>query len=356
MPGSLLAPPLAPPLDPVPSAGATALMHAVAFDAYGGPEVLRPVRLPRPAVGPRDVLIRVAAAGVNPADARIRSGQFRFLMRTRFPFVPGADVAGVVEAAGHRVTHVRPGDAVYAMLPIARSGACAELVAVPGDLVAPAPRRITLGDAAAVPLAALTALQALRDGLRLRAGQRLVVNGAGGGVGSFAVQIAHALGAAVVAVCSTAKLSVVRELAPAEVVPYDTGAPLAIGAPVDAILDAAGARPYGEWAPFLAPRGAFATVAPTPAMLTMGRLAALSRGHRLWAGFVTPDAYDLARITRWIDDGAVSPVIAHCYPLDAVAVAHRDVEHGRTAGKRVVIVDPALAAQRGGAANGALAE
>ena len=185
-------------------------MQAIGFRHYGGAEVLELISVPRPVLAPDAILIRVGAAGVNPADWRIRGGQFRFFARLSLPFVPGSDVAGVVEAVGPAVTRFRPGDAVYAMLPSLAGGALAEYAAVPERDAAHMPGNLSFVEAAAVPLAALTALQALRDQANLRPDAHVLINGASGGVGSFAVQIAKALGAQVTAACSGRTMPTLR--------------------------------------------------------------------------------------------------------------------------------------------------
>jgi alcohol dehydrogenase len=157
-------------------------MRAMGLRRYGPPEVLEALEVGRPEPGPEDVLIRVAAAGVNPADCLLRSGGLRFVARQKMPFVPGADVAGVVEAVGAGVTRFGVGDPVYAMLPSTAGGYAEYAVATEGA-VAPMPSGLTFGEAAGVPLAALTALQALRDEAALAAGARVLVNGASGGWG-----------------------------------------------------------------------------------------------------------------------------------------------------------------------------
>src|ERR671917_1787720 len=177
-------------------------MRAVGFRRYGAPEVLEELEVARPAPRLGEVLLKVAAAGVNPADWALRGGKLRPFVRLTLPFVSGSDVAGVVEEAGVGVTKFVPGEAVYAMTPTTTGGAYAEYITVATDSVARVPSGLSLGEAAAVPLAALTALQALRDKAELATEAHVLINGASGGVGTFAVQIAKAMGAWVTATCS----------------------------------------------------------------------------------------------------------------------------------------------------------
>src|SRR3712207_3748386 len=164
-------------------------MRAVGFRRYGPPDVLETLEVPRPEPGPGEVLIRVAAAGVNPADWALRGGRLRPFVRLMLPFVSGSDVAGVVQEIGAGVTKFVHGEAVCALTPTTTGGAYAEYVTVPADNVARVPSGLSLGEAAAVPLVALTALRALRDKAELAVGDHVLIDGASGGVGSFAVQI-----------------------------------------------------------------------------------------------------------------------------------------------------------------------
>src|ERR671917_2313730 len=164
-------------------------MRAVGFRRYGAPEVLEELEVARPAPRLGEVLLKVAAAGVNPADWALRGGRLRPFVRLKLPFEPGSDVAGVIEAVGAAMTKIVPGEAVYAMTPTTTGGAYAEYVTVAADNVARVPSGLSLEEAAAAPLVALTALQALRDKAEPMAGDHVLINSASGGVGSLAVQI-----------------------------------------------------------------------------------------------------------------------------------------------------------------------
>ena len=215
-------------------------MRAMGFKRYGPAEVLEPLEVKRPMLAPGTVLIRVTAAGMNPADALLRSRRLRLVARSSLPFVPGADVAGVVEAVGSAVTRFRRGDAVYTMLPSIGGGGYAGYAAVAEETVAIAPPSLSLTEAAAVPLAALTALQALRDEAKLERGARVLVNGASGGVGTFAVQIAGALGARVVAATSARNAGLVSGLGAEEVLDYASQDVTVGEARYDVVFDAVG--------------------------------------------------------------------------------------------------------------------
>jgi NADPH:quinone reductase-like Zn-dependent oxidoreductase len=320
-------------------------MRAVGFRRYGPPEALETLEVAKPEPGPGEVLIRVAAAGVNPADTYLRAGRLRLFARLKLPAVPGADVAGVVEAVGANVTRLRPGDAVYAMLPPPFVGGYAEYASVPEANVAPAPQGVSLADAAGVPLAALTALQALRDKAGLKAGDRLLVNGASGGVGTFAVQIAKAMGASVTGICSGRNAGLVRDLGADEVLDYARQEIAAGGPRYDAVFDAANALPFRRARRALRPGGVFVTVNPAlgnPVSRLLARVT--GGGRRLESVFVRPSGADLEVIRAWISAGKVRSVIDRTYPLSEAADAHRHSETRRARGKIVLVVDAGLAA------------
>ena len=321
-------------------------MRAVGLRRYGPPEVLETLEVERPEPAPDGVLIKVAAAGVNPADCLLRSGAFRFVARQKMPFVPGADVAGVVEATGPGATRFGVGDPVYAMLPNTAGGGYAGYAAVSEGAVAAIPPGLTFGEAAAVPLAALTALQALRDKANLAAGGRVLVNGASGGVGTFAVQISRAMGARVTAVASGRNADLVRDLGAEEVLDYTREDVTAGEARYDVVFDAVNVLAFRKARRVLRPNGVFVTVNPFIGRLSPGWLARFREGRRIESLLVRPDGGDLDEMGAWISAGEVTPVIERSYPLADAAEAHRLSESRRARGKLVLIVDEKLAAGR----------
>jgi len=324
--------------------GAERTMRAIGFRRYGGPEALEPMEVERPEPGPEEVVIRAAAAGVNPADWALRSGRLRLFARLKFPFVPGSDVAGVVEAVGANVTRFRPGDAVFAMTPSVAGGCYAQYVAVPEGNAARVPEGLSLAEAAGVPLAALTALQALRDKANLREGQHLLVNGASGGVGSFAVQIARAMGAKVTATTSGRNLELVRGLGAEEVLDYTREDATGAAERYDAVFDAANALGLGKARKALRPGGVFVSVNPAlgnPVSKLLTRVT--GGGRRLESVFVRPSGSDLEAIAGWISTGKVRPVMDRTYPLSDAIETHRYSETRRARGKIVLVVDERLA-------------
>jgi alcohol dehydrogenase len=330
-------------------------INAVAFRRYGPADVLEPVTLPLPPLAPGALRVRVAAAGVNPADAALRAGRFRFVMRLPRPAVPGADVAGVVEAVGAGVDGVAPGDAVVAMLPIRTGRAYAEVVDVAAEHAAPAPRTVALADAAGLPLAGLTALQALRDRAQVRPRTELLVHGAGGGVGTLAVQIGRALGARVTAAVAPEGAALAAELGAAAVVERTEAALAGLGPRFDAVLDCTATLPFRRARRLLAPGGVAVLVVPFAAALAPDLLAPLRGGRRARSVLVHPSGPDLRALTAWVDAGVVRPVTAARLPLSEAAEAHRRIETRRTRGKLVLVADPALAALVPGAGGAARA-
>ncbi|PYY39742.1 NADP-dependent oxidoreductase [Curtobacterium sp. MCPF17_046] len=213
-------------------------MKAVRFHEFGGPEVLKIEDVPRPTAGPGEVLIEVAASGYNPADSTIREGAFQQVFPLELPVTPGFDLSGTVVTVGDGVDAFAPGEAVIGFLPLGVRGAAAEYAVAPVDVLAKAPTSIELADAAALPTAGMTALQALVEHGHLEAGQRVLVNGAGGAVGGYAIQLAVSIGAEVIATASPTSLERVTSYRPTQVIDH-TGIALrdAIDGEVDLIVN-----------------------------------------------------------------------------------------------------------------------
>ena len=313
-------------------------MKAVQFDGYGPPAVLTFRETERPGCGPAELLVRVRAAGVNPKDCLVRKGKFRWFTGRRFPMGLGHDFAGTVEAVGRSAGGFHAGDAVYGMTNGWRGRTYAEMVAVRASETALKPAALGFEEAVAVPLAAQTALQALRDIGRLTRGQRVLINGASGGVGTFAVQIARILGAHVTAVCSGRNLEMVRDLGAHRVIDYTRENPGRLSDPVDLFFDVFGNRRFPDLRPFLTPRGRYISTVPGFPVFKWGLLSRLTMGPRVDLVVVKSRARDLQTLASWIAARRLSPVVDRTYSLEAAAQAHAYLETKRARGKVVLRV------------------
>lgn len=319
-------------------------MRAVVAKQYGSPDVLGIEEIDPPEVGPDEMLVRVVASSVNAYDwhmlrgkpylARLTEG-FRRPKNSRV----GLDVAGLVEAVGANVRDVRPGDRVFG----SRSGAFAELVS--GDNFAPMPVDVSFAEAAAMPTAGTTALQAMRDQGEVSEGQRVLILGAGGGVGTFAVQIAKAAGATVTAVTRTAHVELVLSLGADRVIDYTKVDVAAAGERYDVIVDIAGTTGLARLGRLLADDGRLVMVAPDPGqwvgpVVRIVHAALLSRrGERTFRTFLSRSSREaLVDLKELVEKGELRSVIEHTYPLDEIADAIRHVEAGGVAGKITVTV------------------
>ena len=322
-------------------------MKAIVQDTYGSADVLRLDDIDRPVVGDGDVLVRVHAASVFIGDWHIMTGLpyvFRMVAGLRAPKirVRGQDVAGRVDAVGRDVTRFQPGDEVFGTC----DGAFAEFAIARSDKVAPKPANLTFEQAATVPTTGSTALQALRDAGRVRPGQKVLIIGAAGGVGSFAVQIAKAFGARVTGVCSTGQMELVRSIGADDVIDYTRDDFTQTGRRWDLILDIAGARSVSHLRRALAPRGTLVIVGGEGGGRWFGGIDRQLRAHML-SPFVSqklgtfvskPNGEDLVVLKELIEGGKVTPVIGRTYPLSEVPEAIRQIERGHARGKVVITV------------------
>jgi NADPH:quinone reductase-like Zn-dependent oxidoreductase len=304
-------------------------VRAVAYDQFGGPEVLT-LRddLPDPPVGPDTVLVRVHASAVNPVDLLIRAGGLAGAFPHHFPIVPGWDVSGVVEAAGPAVTGFAAGDEVYGYVrrDDVQWGTAAELVPAPQRCLAHKPSSLSFAEAAGVPLAGMTAYQALTEALEVGEGDRLLVHRAAGGVGFFAVQIAVALGAHVIGTASPRNHGFLTDAGVAEVLDYSAG-PISgqLSEPVDAVLDLVGGDTLADAPEQVRDRARIASVVD-PVVNDMG-------GRYV---FVRPEHEHLEELARMADAGQLRVPVARAFPLDRIAEAQDLVAEGHVRGKVVV--------------------
>jgi NADPH:quinone reductase-like Zn-dependent oxidoreductase len=339
-----------PTLAPALAKTASHTMHAIVHRRYGTPDVLAFEELERPVPGDEDVLVRVHAAGASVGDHHVVTGK-PYLIRLS-PFgglprprnrVPGAAMAGRVEAVGANVTAFRRGDEVFGQ---AATGAFAEYIVVPAKLIAPKPQNLSFEEAAAVPWGA-TALQGLRDAGGLKAGQKVLINGASGGVGTWAVQIAKALGAEVTAVCSTRNVEMVRALGANEVIDYTLQDFVAGGARFDVMLDLVGNRSLSDCRSVLTPKGAYVPcgggggdwVGPF-IRIVGGLFLSLFTSRRFRMFVMTPNQKDLLVLKELVEAGKAKPVIERRYALREVADALQHVGEGHAQGQTVIRIAP----------------
>lgn len=312
-------------------------MRAALIPRNGPPDVLEIGEVPAPLVADADVLVRVFASSVNPVDCSVRRGGLRRYARVLFPIIPGVDVSGVVEKAGPDALEFRPGDEVFGFIPRI-GGASAELVACDARWMAKKPLSLSHTEAAVVPCVGLTALQALRDKARLKAGQSLLIVGASGGVGSMAVQIAALMGAEVVAVCSTVNVEFVRSLGASRVIDYRKQDVQQETRQFDAIFDCVGNHRFAFYSKLLCRDGRHVGISCTRLARIDSLLSQLSPGRKSYQFHVRAERKDLDQLREWIERGKVKPITSCVYPLGKIAEAHRQCETRRTVGKIAVIV------------------
>jgi NADPH:quinone reductase-like Zn-dependent oxidoreductase len=310
-------------------------MRAAVTEAFGGIDRIVVRDLPKPAPGPGEVLVRVKAAAMNPIDCKLREGTFRLIFRVKPPFILGFDLAGDVEAIGPGVTRLRPGDAVFGTM--ARPGAHAEHAVAGEELLLPKPARLSFEEAAAVPAAAMSALQALRDA-RLGGGQRVLLNGAGGGIGTFAIQIAKARGARVTAVASAGNQDLLRGLGADECLDYALEDFARRERAFDAILDLVPNRSFPSCRRALAPGGTYVTTLPGPGPFLWRALTALPLfgGRRCRMLMLAPGRRDLEELARLVEAGKLRAVVGDVFTLDSIREAHVRMQSGHARGKIVV--------------------
>ena len=330
-------------------------MKAFVVESYGA-DGLRAADVPDPVPGERDVLVQVRAAGINPLDKMVRNGEFKQLLRYERPFVLGHDVAGVVTQVGASVRRFEVGDEVYARPRDLRIGAFAEFIAMDEDDVAHKPRSLSFEEAAAAPLVALAAWQALVDLAHVEAGQKVLVHAGAGGLGSTAVQVAKHLGAHVATTARAESAAAVRELGADEVIDYrTTDFRDVLG--YDAVLDSLGGANLEKSLSVLKPGGlAISVVGPPdpafaeqlgrpvlkPVLSLMSRKIrkqAKKRGVRYSFFFMRANGTQLAELADLYDSGTLRPVLDRTFPFDELPEAMAHVEQGRANGKVVVILD-----------------
>ncbi|MER6839050.1 NAD(P)-dependent alcohol dehydrogenase [Streptomyces platensis] len=314
-------------------------MKAAQITGYGTPDVLHINEVDRPAPGRGDVLISVEASSVNGLDTIVRAGGLRVVTGRRFPLGVGLDFAGVVAATGADVRQYQVGDRVWGTVqPLKRHSvsAAAAYVVVPADRIGPAPSDLSPVETASLVVAGTTALLALRDTLHLTKGERLLVRGAAGGVGTAAVQLAHAMGGHVTALCRDRHAEALRELGADEAFDYGTTTPDRLG-PFDAILDTVGSD-LNSYRRRLTREGRMATIALSASSMAAIAASSVHGPRRIRTLSSNPDTALLHDLAAYVTSGDLRPVIDSVYPLTDIAAAHQAFERGGVVGKQVVRV------------------
>lgn len=324
-------------------------MKAIVCHEYGSPDVLHLEEVPKPTPGDDDVLIKVCAASANAGDWHLLRAD-PFLVRLMFGlFKPkikilGADVAGRVEAVGKNVKQFQPGDEVFGDISECGFGAFAEYVCARETALVLKPASRTFEEVAAVPAAAITALQGLRDKGQIQSGQKVLINGASGGVGTFAVQIAKSFGAEVTGVCSTSKMDMVRSIGADHVIDYTQEDFTKNGQSYDLILAANGYHSISDYKRALSPKGIYVMTGGSMAQfyqsISLGAWVSMTSDKKMGNLLLKPNQQDLVFMKELLEAGKVEPVIDRRYSLSEVPQAIRYLEEGHARGKVVITVEP----------------
>ncbi|MCP3724272.1 NADP-dependent oxidoreductase [Paraburkholderia sp. CNPSo 3272] len=330
-------------------------MKAFVVDRYGRKNGIRAGKMPVPELREDDVLIQIHAAGVNPLDSKIRDGEFKLILPYRLPLILGNDLAGTIVRVGSRVRRLKPGDEVYARPPKDRIGTFAEFIAITEDAVAIKPNVLSMEEAASIPLAGLTAWQALVERAQLKPGQKVLIHAGSGGVGTFAIQLAKHLGATVVTTASAANAGLMKQLGADIVIDYRKDDFAAVLKDCDVVLDTQGGKTLEKSLQVLKPGGKLIGIAGPPdpefgrqigaawflraAMRLLSyriRKAARRRHVGYSFLFMRADGDQLTEITKLVDAAAIKPVIDRIFPFESTREALAYVETGRAKGKVVI--------------------
>jgi 2-desacetyl-2-hydroxyethyl bacteriochlorophyllide A dehydrogenase len=313
-------------------------MKAAVIYEYGGPEVFRYEEVPQPAIREDEVMIEVHAASVNPVDWKQRKGNHRFFLKARFPIVPGYDVSGRIVKCGRNIKKFRVGDQVFCRLTNRFGGAFAEFAAARESVLALKPDNMDHMHAAAVPMAGQTALQALRDIANIRPGQKILIIGAAGGVGHYALQLARIFGAETTAVCSSRHEKLLALLKPDQSIDYLKKDYLKGDIHYDIILDAAGVKTFLKCKRALKPGGIYITLLPRPKLLVHKIIALFTAGKKVRSFVQKSRGSDLEVLKKMAEEERLISAVDSIYPLDKVTEAHRRAESYSTEGKIIIQV------------------
>jgi NADPH:quinone reductase-like Zn-dependent oxidoreductase/predicted acetyltransferase len=314
----------------------SATMKAIIIHKYGGVENLELADIAAPKVSPGNVVVKIEAAAVNPIDWKIRKGEMKMVVRVPFPITMGGEYAGTISEVASDVTRLKVGDKVWGCHPH-EVGAFAEFIEAPEAAVGVRPAKLDVKEAASLPVGALTSLQALRDKGELKAGQRVLVNGASGSVGIAAVQIAKVLGATVTAVCSEAKFDLVKGAGAAECIDYKKDDFTKLGKKWDIIFDAAATKHFSTCHEALEAHGHYITTISSGGDMVSPVLNPV-RSQKSHFIFMKPNAADMDFVRGLVDEGKLKPFVGPVFPLEKAAEAQSLAEAGKATGKVIVTI------------------
>ena len=313
-------------------------MKAAVIYEYGGPDVFRYEEIPQPEIQEDEVLVEVHAASVNPVDWKQRKGNHKLFLKARFPIVPGYDISGRIFKCGSDVTNFKDGDQVFCRLTNRFGGAFAEYAKARESSLSLIPENMDHIHAAAIPMAGQTALQALRDKGRIKPGQKILIIGAAGGVGHYALQLAKIFGAETTAVCSSRHEKLLALLKPDHHIDYNKEDYLAGNKLYDIIFDAAGVKTFLSCKKILATEGIYITVLPRPKLLVHKIIALFTKGKKVRSLLQKSQGSDLEVLKKLVEEEKLISVIDSIHPLDKVSEAHRRAESYSTDGKIIIKV------------------
>lgn len=313
-------------------------MKAAVIYEYGGPEVFRYEEIPQPQIKDDEVLVEVHAASVNPVDWKQRKGSHKLFLKARFPIVLGYDISGRIVNCGSNITKFKHGDQVFCRLTNRFGGAFAEYAVARESALSLIPENMDHIHAAAIPMAGQTALQALRDKGRIQPGQKMLIIGAAGGVGHYAIQLSKIFGAETTAVCSSRHKKLLARLKPDRHIDYHQEDYLQGKDFYDIIFDAAGVKSFRSCRKILAPKGIYITVLPRPKLLVHKILALFTKGKKVRSLLQKSQGSNLEVLKKLAEEGKLISVIDSIHPLDKVAEAHRRAESYSTEGKIIIKV------------------
>jgi len=311
-------------------------MKAIAINRYGSIDVLEYSEVEKPQIKSNELLVKIQATSVNPVDWKIRQGQLQLLSGFNFPIILGSDLSGVVLEVGEKVENFEPGDEIYTFINSLVGGAYAEYIAIPANTAALKPKNMNHCQAAAVPIAGLTAFQALLDLGQIRPGQKVLINGASGGVGTFAVQIAKAMKTEVIGVCSSQNITLVENLGANQVIDYNQIDFTKESEQYDIIFDAVGKETFSSCENVLKSEGIYISTLPILENLPSTFITLFMPGKKSKLVLAQPNPRDLISLRELIEDDLVKSVIDRTYKLGEIAEAHAYSETGRAVGKIVI--------------------